>query len=120
VWLESDFNRHALGPDARLEQQRQAAVLHDKLQGVDCIMAALDCSTKSRSREIRVHFDDGRSGPKPLRSEHYPAGLPNLHPEDAAQVQGDNQAADFVLDEIHALVQRGGATVRENAGRSLH
>jgi hypothetical protein len=24
------------------------------------------------------------------------------------------------LDEIHALVQRGGATVRENAGRSLH
>ena len=45
---------------------------------------------------------------------------PICAPEDVAQVQGDNQAADFVLDEIHALVQRGGATVRENAGRSLH
>ena len=43
-------------------------------------------------------------------------GAPKLAP----RVQRDSKAADFVLDEIHALVQRGGATVRENPGRSLH
>ena len=83
-------------------------------------MAALDCSTKSRAHEIPVHFADGHPGPQPLRSAEFPEGLPNLPSRDAARVQRDNFAAGFVLDEIHDLAQRGGATVRENPGRNLH
>ena len=40
--------------------------------------------------------------------------------KDPARVQCDNAAADYVLDEIHALVQRGSAIVREDLGGSLH
>ena len=83
-------------------------------------MAALDCSTKSRAHEIPVHFADGHPGPQPLSSAEFPKGLPNLPSRDAARVQRDNFAAGFVLDEIHDLAQRGGATVRENPGRNLH
>ena len=109
-----------LEPEHDLGDKALQNCLHSKLQQVDCIMAALDCSTKSRAREIPVHFADGRPGPQPLRSIEYPEGLPHLSSRDAARVQRDNLAADFVLDEIHDLVQRGGATVRENPGQSLH
>ena len=109
-----------LEPDHDLGEQSMQRCLHTKLQEVDCIMAALDCSTKSRAREIPIHFSDGRPGPKPLRSVDFPEGLPDLPHKDALRVRRDNVAADFVLDEIHSLAQRGGATIRENPGRSLH
>ena len=47
-----------------------------QLEEVDFIGAAMDCSTKSRAREIPRQFDDGRPAPQPLRSIEFPEGLP--------------------------------------------
>ena len=74
--------------------------LHEMLKQADCICAALDCSTKSRAREIPRRFEDGRPAPKPLRSDDHPTGLPNLRGRDLRRVTRDNQACDFVLQEI--------------------
>ena len=93
--------------------------LHEMLQQADCICAALDCSTKSRGREIPRRFEDGRPAPKPLRSDEYPTGLPHLRGRDLRRVTRDNQACDFVLQEIQELSDRGGASLRENPARSL-
>ena len=101
-----------LEPEHDLGDESLQRCPQSKLQQVDCIMAALDCSTKSRAHEIPVHFADGHPGPQPLSSAEFPEGLPNLPSRDAARVQRDNFAAGFVLDEIHDLAQRGGATVR--------
>ena len=60
--------------------------LSAQLEEVSFIVAAMDCSTKSRAREIPLHFDDGRPPPKPLRSDHFPLGLPRLNPEDKERV----------------------------------
>ena len=94
--------------------------LHEMLQQADCICAALDCSTKSRAREIPRKFEDGRPAPKPLRSDEHPTGLPHLRGSDLRRVTKDNQACDFVLQEIQELADRGGVSLRENPARSLH
>lgn len=98
---------------------RQAS-LATQLREVDFIGAAMDCSTKSRAREICRHFNDGRPAPQPLRSVEFPEGLPDLNAADWARVQTDNAACKFVLDQIQALAERGGTSVRENPWRSLH
>ena len=36
------------------------------------VVGALDCSTKSRAREIQRNLPSGRKLPKPLRSEQHP------------------------------------------------
>ena len=46
------------------------------------------CGTGSRAREIAL---PGGGGPKPLRSEDYPEGLPNLQGKDALRVEKANQ-----------------------------
>ena len=94
--------------------------LHEQLQSVCFIAAALDCSTKSRAREIPRDFGDGRPPPRPLRSEKHPLGLPELTGSQLARVEQDNAAASFVLSEIDQLVDRGGGSVRENPYNSLH
>ena len=76
----------------------------------------MDCSTKSRAREIPRVFQDGRPAPGPLRSEEYPKGLPNLAGKDLERVRVDNQACAFVLDAIEEVVERGGGSIRENPG----
>ena len=81
--------------------------LHDQLQSVCFIAAALDCSTKSRAREIPRDFGDGRPPPRPLRSEQHPLGLPELTGSQYSRVEKDNAAASFVLSEIDQLVDRG-------------
>ena len=94
--------------------------LHEQLQSVCFIAAALDCSTKSRAREIPRDFGDMRPPPRPLRSEKHPLGLPELTGPQLTRVEQDNAAASFVLSEINQLVDRGGGSVRENPYNSLH
>ena len=65
-------------------------------------------------------LDDGRPAPQPLRSVEFPEELPDLNSADWARVQTDNAACKFVLDQIQALAERGGTSVRENPWRSLH
>ena len=103
-----------------LSSPARQSSLHAQLQDVDCICAAMDCSTKSRAREIPRHFDDGRPAPRPLRSIEYPEGLPDLTQAEQSRVDTDNKACQFVLDEIQQLAERGGISVRENPWRSLH
>lgn len=103
-----------------LSDPRRQESLHAQLQMVCFIAAALDCSTKSRAREIPRTFQDGRPAPKPLRSEEWPEGLPDLPSNQAQRVHDDNVACDSVLQEITELAQRGGTSLRENPWRSLH
>ena len=80
----------------------------------------MDCSTKSRAREIPRSFDDGRPAPRPLRSVEFPEGLPQLSPSEQARVDTDNAATSFILSQIQTLAERGGGSIRENPWRSLH
>ena len=64
--------------------------------------AALDCSTKSRAREIRRTFEDGRRAPGPLRSDDHPEGLPELTGGDLERVTKDNVACAWALNQLQA------------------
>ena len=70
----------------------------------------MDCSTKSRVREIKRQAPDGRPLPKPLRSEQYPEGLPGLK----LRVSQDN-----LVDQVQLMVEQGGGSVRENPAKNL-
>ena len=109
-----------LDPDHDLSIPACQARVHEQLQEASFIAAALDCSTKSRAREIPRVFNDGRRAPGPLRSPQFPAGLPELTGKDKARVDKDNSACSFVLTEIEELLYRGGGSVRENPFNSLH
>lgn len=103
-----------------LSNKHRQVSLHNQLQAADCIVAAFDCSTKSRAREIPRQFNDGRPAPRPLRTESQPEGLADLKPDEQRRVDVDNAACAFVLDEIEQLESRGGISIRENPLRSLH
>lgn len=109
-----------LDPSHDLANPLRQSSLSDQLQDAIFLSAAMDCSTKSRAREIPRQFADGRPAPAPLRSESNPEGLPNLKGKAAERVHIDNVACAFVLDEIQKIAARGGASVRENPWRSLH
>eukprot|EP00435_Cladocopium_sp_Y103_P052496 s1353_g16.t1 len=78
-----------------LSDPRRQASLHDQLQSVCFIAAALNCSTKSRAREIPRDFGDGAQ---------------------KERMSKDNAAAQFVLEEIDLVVDRGGASADLLAG----
>ena len=63
------------------------------------VSAAMDCSTKSRIREIRLPGAQGR----------------DLH-----RVVQDNKASDFQLAVQHVMHEKGRGAIRENPARSLH
>ena len=109
-----------VGSSHDLSHPLRQSSLHQQLQTVDFLLAALDCSTKSRAREIPIVFNDGRPGPKPLRSNQYPLGVPSLSGRDLERVTKDNDACHWVLQELLELAHRGGGSIRENPGNSLH
>eukprot|EP00438_Fugacium_kawagutii_P015959 Skav227096 [mRNA] locus=scaffold199:6515:11398:+ [translate_table: standard] len=82
------------------------------------VSCAIDCSTKSRIREIPL---SGKSAPRPLRTEAHPRGLPGLDSHNKHRIQQDNQCSDFVLAAVQHLMQsHGRAAFRENPRNSLH
>ena len=99
--------------------------LHDQLQSVCFIAAALDCSTKSRAREIPRDFGDGRPPPRPLRSEQHPLGLPELTGSQYSRVEKDNAAASLtswwiggvaLSGRTHTTVFIGGRRMKSACG----
>ena len=58
--------------------------------------------------------------PRPLRSDRYPEGIPDLPMADQLRVSKDNLACSFVLTELQALADRSGKSVRKNPLRSLY
>ena len=78
----------------------------------------MDCSTKSRIREIPL--PGVRRAPKPLGSSQFPRGIPGLKGSGAARVQSDNMCSDFLLATQQILHEHGRGAMRENPGNSLH
>ena len=72
------------------------------------------CGTASRAREIRRRGID----PKPLRSQAYPEGVPDLNAKDAARVDSANILYKFVAEAIPKLDERGIAWSVENPTNS--
>ena len=87
------------------------------LPSVHVVSCAMDCSTKSRIRDIPL---SGGSGPKPLRSSRHPRGLPGLPEVMASRVAGDNCCSDFVLAIQHVMNTHGRGAFRENPRNSYH
>ena len=46
-------------------------------------------------------------GPKPLRSEAYPEGLPGLDPKNQRRVDVDNAACSWILKQLQAIADDG-------------
>ena len=94
----------------------QRAIVHI-LPTCYLVSAAMDCSAKSRIREIAL---PGLRAPKPLRSEQHPRGLPTLPEDQAQRVDADNKASDFQLAVQHVMHSHGRGAMRENPRHSLH
>ncbi len=96
----------------------------EKIKGhlklADFIWAALDCSDKTRIREIPRKHADGRAMPSPLRSVEFPMGVPELQGHDKERVAASNAAAEFILGELRLHQSRGGCSGKENPANSLH
>ena len=103
-----------------LSDEAFQASLQPLMAKCDFVAAALDCSTKSRAREIPRVFDDGRKAPGPLRSDEHPEGLPGLHGTSLRRVQTDNKACAWVLQQLQQAAVEGRGALRENPLRSLH
>ena len=91
-----------------------------RLKQADFIWAALDCSDKSRIREIPRKHADGRAMPSPLRSVEFPMGVPELQGHNKERLAASNSAAEFILGEPRLHQSRGGTSGRENPANSLH
>eukprot|EP00435_Cladocopium_sp_Y103_P072343 s416_g40.t1 len=109
-----------LDPSHDLADPARQASLGPQLNECDFVAAALDCSTKSRAREIPRVFEDGRKAPGPLRSDRHPEGLPNLSSKDQRRVDTDNQACAWVLTQLQKAADEQRGALRENPARSLH
>lgn len=100
-----------------LTNPNQVGVLLEPIeQGlVPVLCAAPPCGTASRARDIPLK--NGR-GPKPLRNEHYPRGLPGLSPADTLRVSKANAVYDHLFLLVGATIQQGGHVFIENPLRS--
>jgi len=108
------------GGEHDLSRSDNQVTMRRRLKHAGFIWAALDCSDKSRIREISRKHADGRVMPPPLRSEEFPMGLPGLQGHDKERVTASNAAAEFILGELRLHQSRGGTSGRENPANSLH
>ena len=118
-WKTLSVDRH-FGEDHDLSHSKVQADVRIRISQADFVWAALDCSTKTRCREIPRRHPDGRPMPSPLRSNDYPMGLPGLQGADKKRVDSDNAAAEFILAELQVHQLKGGASGRENPANSIH
>jgi len=102
---------------SKLDNQEK---IRRQFKQADFVWAALDCSDKTRAREIPRKHADGRAMPSPLRTEEHPMGVPELQGHDKQRVAASNAAAEFVLGELRLHQSRGGCSGRENPANSLH
>ena len=108
------------GEDHDLSILANQVTIRKQFRHADFVWAALDCSDKSRIREIPVKHARENSLPAPLRSEEFPMGLPDLQGHDRERVTASNDTAEFVLGELRLLQTRGGASGRDNPSNSIH
>ena len=106
VPIDNEANRHSpkmpiLKLDLRQRPQVQLLMQLIKSGSVAGAHFAVPCGTCSRAREIPLK---GNRGPKPLRSEQQPLGLPGLSEEDQKRVAAANEIYDAAFDLIDALL----------------
>ena len=76
----------------------------------DFVHASPPCGTASRARERRIGnslISRGASDPKPLRSETWPKGLPNLQGTDALRVVLANRIYNFLAVFFTTCLRKG-------------
>ena len=121
VPVDHDRNSHRCRvPTVKLDMAVPSSVeiLSDlvNLGFVVVVLAAVPCGTASRAREIRVSASS--HGPRPLRSERYPLGLPKLGTVDALRVRKANSIYFNTLKVIKLAASKGAITIIENPRRS--
>ncbi len=85
----------------------------------DFIWAAMDCSDEKSIREIPRKHVDGRPMPRPLWSEDFPMGIPELQGRDKERVAASNAASEFILGESKLHQSTGGCSGRKNPARLM-
>ena len=102
-----------IDPDFDVTEPSVQRALLRVLPEVAFITAAMSCSTKSRAREKPP-------GPRPLRDDRFPRGLPTLSGAELQRVELDNEASDFALALQQWGNEYGLGCLRENPLNSLH
>ena len=111
------------GPVSRVDlckAESQAQVLKWLDDGkIDCVMLAPPCGTSSRAREIPVYKSGRkRNAPRPLRSQSFPNGLPNLRGLDQIKVRLANKLYKFARKVIDKCIDLQVPFICENPQRS--
>ena len=80
-----------------------------------------DCKLTSRARGKPIQLNNGRwiEGPKAIRSEKYPLGLPWLPPHTQARVRKSNAMFRYSLRRLHLRLRTVGVAVIEHPVRSF-
>jgi hypothetical protein len=96
----------------------QCALLLEAIEAgqVHVILAALPCGTCSKAREIPL--SKSHHGPKPLRSNDYPRGLPHLSGVDLIKVQKANSIYSNIYICLMAALAMGVGIIIENPRNS--
>ena len=118
--------RRVKGPVAKVDlltKEGQQTVEQWMTEGkVDCVMLAPPCGTSSRAREIpiprRMRLRSGMQ-PQPLRSDHFPNGLPWLKGVAKLKVQSANSLYRFARRVIELCISLQIPFICENPKRSL-
>ena len=121
VAVDHEANKHSPKvPIVKLDltAPNQVQIVEDLIKSgsVGAAHFAVPCGTCSRAREIPLA---GGNGPKPLRSETMPFGLPGLSEVDQARVDCANKIYQAVFDLIDILKTTKAVIVIENPDRSI-
>jgi hypothetical protein len=85
------------------------------------IFLAPPCGSASRARQIPLKrkFGSKRNGPRPLRTDQFPNGIPNLNPSELSRVSLANQLYHLTAKLVKWAVEFGIIFVVENPQFSL-
>ena len=107
--------------DLTVKQHQDILFLWLKSPLVVGVFIAPPCGTCSLARNIQLRNSAGRPipGPRPLRSELYPEGLPNLTASENARVSAANKLYELVAKVVLFAHQHSLLVVVENPRSSL-
>ena len=117
--------RRMKGPAVKLDltlPSSQKLVFDEIKSGrVKGVMLAPPCGTSSKARNIPIKGHKGklRRGPPPLRSEHYPQGLPGLRGLNRTRVRQANKLYKFCSQLMKLCVEYNVLCIVENPQSSL-
>lgn len=113
-WINNKHDCKLSAVKLDLSSSEQVSILKQLIaQGpVEIVWAAVPCGTASKAREIKL--PNGEKGPKPLRSQAFPEGLPGLSPINQARVHKANEVYDRVADLLQFALSHSCFVIVEN------